>query len=231
VREMGCGASTAAPPEGAVSPTTSTVVAPHRWSDNSDGEWSKNAGGTRGSVVGALPEMSPKTKRTSHNPGFAESPISGDPALSPVFQESKPTEKYFEPIQPTSRRASMSLPKEMRRLSSDLSDSGPMSPGRSRGVTGARRQPRSSRGVSISEEVEESVQAAIASHADEAAAEAASQLIQSPTEPEPEPVPTNPGVGMPALTEEDEDASFGGGAGAATDAAPDAAAPDAGLPE
>lgn len=149
---MGCGASTGSPPEGEGAPAPAPSVtdemtpvnaAPPPANARKRGSVAERA---RGSVVGVMPNFGNKNKRTR---------LPSESAVDSPFVEQNQSVKYVAPEQAPPRRASLSIPKNqaLRKSSEDFGSPGGGPGPRVLGTTGSRRLGRSSRGISISEEL------------------------------------------------------------------------------
>ena len=162
---MGCGASTVAPaardapPDAAGAAEDAAPAAAPIWSQKGGAErQSARASHSRASVVGALPIFSGKKKAAGKSsPQFSRGagnpdPLSSSPVSAP-FAEVKVSDSYHDPVKAEARRASLSLPKEMR-TSIDLNDPGAIPSSSPRALAGAaqRKKLRMSRGDSITED-------------------------------------------------------------------------------
>lgn len=119
---------------------------------------SGRASHARSSVVGALPIFSGRKKpvgspKSQFSSGAGSSgPFSRSPVTAP-FAEVKVSDSYHDPVKAEARRASLSLPKEMR-TSIDLNDANGIPSSSPRALAGAaqRKKLRMSRGDSITED-------------------------------------------------------------------------------
>ena len=149
---MGCGASTAGPPpEGALAPASQANVTDDMTPVNAAPPTATKKRGSvteraRGSVVGAMPSFGNKNKRVR---------VPSESIVDSPFVEQNQSVKYVAPEQAPPRRASLSIPKNqaLRKSSDDLGSPGGGPGARVLGATGTRRLGRSSRGISISEEL------------------------------------------------------------------------------
>ena len=152
---MGCGASTSAPPETdaatAAKEFQSIVAAP----DTSMPKRRGSTGGKRHSIVGQLPTLRKKAQPSTEP--IAKVALPSD-VEAPFQENTAAKEKYVDPIQAVPRRSSLSLPKNKKAplIGGASGGSAPDQSPRVLGGSNSRRGtgPRSSRGISISEEEE-----------------------------------------------------------------------------
>lgn len=139
---MGCGASSVAPAGGSTPPTRNSNAEEGDSLGLMEETEQGEQGYSRSSIVGDMPSFT-RNKKDAQVGRLGRAPyLSAVPSPDSTFAEVKASESYMSPKMADSRRASLSLPKEIRK-SMEIGDSG----------YGQQRTVRMSRGHSISEEV------------------------------------------------------------------------------